>query len=210
MQGRFFDNLPKANLVSQLVHFPIFYIQNSNLSLNKGWLIVSTDVDVGCPELGILNKGKNDREVNDKMSEYEIGKIEEEAFPIILNVFDDFKIPITLAIRGQLTELDSKFMQVLLNSETNHEIGAHGYYHKSFTSLTYNEAKDELDKIYEGMKKYGIKPNSFIFPKNLVHHLDLLEDYDYFCYRGLGGHVNDRMNIDKSGSLYKPIPATIS
>jgi hypothetical protein len=196
-----------SDLISQLSRFFTFSIKGPKTSLEKGMLIVSTDIDVGSSELGILNKGKRDRDVNNRLSEYQIGKIEELSIPLVVKAFDGFGIPITLAVRGQLTEVNSQVMEVLLSSRIKHDIGAHGYYHRRFTLLTHNEAEDELCKVSAGMKEYGLSPETFIFPRNSVAHLDLLEKHKYVCYRGYGNILKDSMNIEKKGKLYNIKPS---
>lgn len=177
------------------------------MSLEKGMLIVSTDIDVGSPELGVINKGKRDRDVNIRLSECQIGKIEELSIPLFVETFDDFGIPITFAVRGQLTEVDSQVLEVLLASRVKHDIGAHGYYHRKFTKLANDEAEDELRLISAGMKEYGLIPRTFIFPANCVAHLDLLAKYKYICYRGDGNLIKDCMYITKCGQLYNVHPS---
>jgi hypothetical protein len=195
-------------LTSQLGHFFVYSFRRPEMSFERAMLIVSTDVDVGSPDLGIINEGKRDRDINSFLSEYQIGRIEEIAIPLILKVFDDFEIPITLAIRGQLTEIDSHVMEILLASQIKHDIGAHGYYHRIFPQLTDHEAEEELVKISAGMKKYNILPETFIFPRNRVAHLDLLEKHKYICYRGVGGgSLGDRMFIEKNGELHNVHPS---
>lgn len=193
--------------VSQLSHFLTYSLRKPKTSLEKGMLIISTDIDVGSPELGFKNGGKRDRDIHLHLSEYQIGKIEELSTPLIIKVFDNFEVPITLAVRGQLTELSSKVLGVLLASKIKHDIGAHGYYHRQFTQLTRNEAEDELCLISTGMKEHGIIPVTFIFPRNCVAHLDLLEKYKYLCYRGDGNFIKDCMHIEKTGNLYNVHPS---
>lgn len=146
-------------------------------------------------------------DVNLRLTESEVGKIEEESLPLFLKMFEEFELPVSLAIRGQLMETDSLFMRNLLASKVNHDVGSHGYYHRQFTDLTAVEAEDELQKISVGMKKYGLTPKTFIFPRNCVAHLDLLEKYGYFCYRGYGSLLKDTMLIEKNGKLYNVHPS---
>jgi hypothetical protein len=202
-----FDFISEFNFISQIGHFFIYSLMRSKMSLEKGMLIVSTDIDVGSPKLGAINKGKRDRDVNIRLSECEIGRIEELSIPLFVEVFDDFGIPITLAVRGQLTEVDSQVLETLLTSHVKHDIGAHGYYHREFTQLTHNEAEDELRMISAGMKEYGVIPRTFIFPRNSVAHLDLLEKYKYICYRSYGSLFRDCMQIEKCGQLYNVHPS---
>lgn len=201
------DSFSGAILISEWCHFFMYSLRKPKMTLEKGMLIISTDIDVGSPELGVVNKGKRDRDVNTSLSEYYVGKIEELSIPLFVETFNDFGVPITLAVRGQLTEVDSQVLEILLASGTKHDIGAHGYYHKKFTQLTHDEAEDELYLISRGMKEYSLIPRTFIFPANCVAHLDLLEKYDYTCYRGYGDMLNDRMCIEKHGELCNVHPS---
>jgi hypothetical protein len=57
------------------------------------------------------------------------------------------------------------------------------------------------------MKKFGIIPRSFVFPRGGVAHLTLLEEYGYKCYRGVGNFMDDCMCIEKQGQLYNVHPS---
>jgi len=177
------------------------------MQLENGMFIISIDVDVGSRELGVINRGENDANVNDRISEYRVGEIEELALPLFVDLFNYFETPVTFAIRGQLTEVDDSILKSLLNCSVKHDIGAHGYYHKRFKNLSHNEAENELNMISVGMKKFGITPRSFVFPRNSVAHLDLLEKYGYKCYRSYGDFMRDCMYIEKQGQLYDIHPS---
>ena len=196
-----------VSFFSQLYHFLAFSIKKPKMQLEKGMLIISIDVDVGSRELGVLNKGKNDENIVKHVSEYRVGEIDEVAFPLFFEAFNDFEIPVTFAIRGQLTEVNNSILDSLLKSSVEHDIGAHGYSHREFTNLSRNEAENELNLISEGMKKIGIIPRSFVFPRNSVAHLDLLERYGYRCYRSVGDFKNDCMYIEKQDRLYNVHPS---
>jgi peptidoglycan/xylan/chitin deacetylase (PgdA/CDA1 family) len=186
---------------SQLAHFLAYSIKKPKMHLNQGMFIVSIDVDVGSKELGVINKGENDLNVNECKSEYRIGAIEENVLPMLVETFDNFEIPVTFAVRGQLTEVNGSVLEVLLRSAVKHDIGAHGYYHKKFTDLSHGEAEEELNMISAGLKKYGVVPRSFVFPANRVAHLDVLGTHGYKCYRGDGGGFRkDSMYIEKSSA----------
>ena len=193
--------------VSQMYHFVVLKLKEPRMRLENGILIISIDVDVGNKELGVINKGKNDANIHRYLSEYSVGEIEERAFSLFIDCFNNFEIPVTFAIRGQLTEVNNSILEVLLKSSVKHDIGSHGYYHRDFTQLSYNEADNELNMISAIMKKFGIVPRSFVFPKNRVAHLDLLEKYGYKCYRSHGGFMNDCMYIEKQGRLYDIHPS---
>lgn len=196
-----------VSFFSQLYHFLAYSITKPKMQLKNGMLIISIDVDVGSRELGLINKGKNDANVHTHLSEYRVGEIEELALPLFVEMFSEFETPVTFAIRGQLTEVDDSVLWLLLKSSVKHDIGAHGYYHREFTNLSRNEAENELNLISAGMKKFGIAPKSFAFPKGSVAHLDLLETYGYKCYRGYGDFMNDCMYIEKQDQLYNIHPS---
>lgn len=193
--------------LSQICHLVAFRLAEPKMQLENGILIISVDVDVGSRELGVINRGKNDANVNRHISEYRVGKIEEAALPLFVEIFDCFEVPVTFAVRGQLTEVNNSVIPLLLKSSVKHDIGTHGYYHRKFTNLSRNEAKNELNMISFGMKKFGIVPKSFVFPVNSVAHLDLLQKYGYKCYRGYGDFMKDCMYIEKYGRLYNIHPS---
>jgi len=177
------------------------------MQLESGVFIISIDVDVGSRELGVINRGRNDENVHGHFSEYRVGEIEELALPLFVEMFNDFEIPVTFAVRGQLTAVNDSILELLLKSSIKHDIGAHGYYHKKFTKISRNEAENELNMISAGMKKFGIVPRSFVFPRGSVAHLNLLERYGYKCYRGYGDLMNDCMYIEKQGQIYNVHPS---
>lgn len=193
-----------ASLFSQLYRFISYSVTKPKMHLEHSMMIISVDVDVGSSQLGVINKGTNDANIVRRMSEYQVGQIEEIAFSLFFEMFNEFETPVTFAIRGQLTEVSNSILELLAKSSVEHDIGAHGYYHKEFTTLSRNEAEKELKMISAGMKKLGITPRSFVFPRNSVAHLDLLEKYGYKCYRG---HDEYAMCIEREGKLYNVHPS---
>ncbi len=192
---------------SQLFHFLVYTVKKPRMQLQNGMFIISIDVDVGSRELGVINRGEKDENVSRRFGERRIGEIEETALPAFVETFNDLEIPVTFAIRGQLTEVNDSVLELLLKSSVKHDIGAHGYYHREFASLSQDEAEGELYLISEGMKKFGIVPESFVFPKNSVGALDLLEKYGYKCFRSYGDFMNDCMCIEKKDGLYDIHPS---
>lgn len=177
------------------------------MQLENGALITSIDVDVGSKEVGVINKGENDANVNNFLSEYSLGEIEERALPLFLDFFNSLEIPVTFALRGQLTEVSVPVLEPLLESNIKHDIGSHGYSHRVFPVLSRTEAESELEMISVGMKKFGIVPRSFVFPKNKVAHLSLLEKYGYRCYRSSSDFRTDAMRVERHGQLYDIHPS---
>jgi len=195
-----FDNY--LSILSQALHYVAFSCRKPATKFDKCVLVFSIDVDVGSQGLGKKNRGKNDRNVNDYLPECVIGSIEEQAVPHILQSFNDLEVPATFALRGQLMEVDNSLIDLILGSPVEHDVGAHGYYHKTFTTLSRVEAEKELEMISKAMKKSGIEPKSFVFPKNKVGHLSLLEKWGYLCFRGCGDFLRDGMYVKKCGDLY--------
>lgn len=194
--------LERLSILSQLCHLIFFALRKPIALLECGALVTSIDIDVGSRMIGEINKGENDANVHGYLTEYRVGEIEEKTIPVLIQFFDQLEIPVTLAFRGQLTETKSAVLERLSRSPIGHDIGAHGYYHKTFTSLSRAEAQNELELISVGMKKFNINPKSFVFPKNQVAHLSLLEKFGYKCYRDEGGLGKDGMYIKKHGQLY--------
>jgi peptidoglycan/xylan/chitin deacetylase (PgdA/CDA1 family) len=196
-----------VSIFSQFYHWTAFASRKPKMRLENGVLITSIDIDVGSKEVGLINKGKNDVNVSDFHSEYDLGKIEEQAFPLFLDFFNSLEIPVTFALRGQSTEVSAPVPDSLLESNSKHDIGAHGYSHRIFTELSATEAESELKMTALGMKKRGIVPKSFVFPKNKVAHLSLLEKHGYKCYRSSGDFRTDSMHVEKHGQLYDIHPS---
>jgi peptidoglycan/xylan/chitin deacetylase (PgdA/CDA1 family) len=194
------------SLVSQLYHFVAFRLKPT-MQFEKSMLIISIDIDVGSRLLGLVNEGKNDANVNDHFSEYALGEIEEMALPLFADLFENVAVPATFAVRGQLLDCDSSAIELLIDSSVKHDIGSHGYSHLSFLNLSCEGADNELRAISIGMKKLGIIPRSFVFPRNGVAHLNLLENYGYKCYRSFGNFIHDSMRIEKHGALYNICPS---
>lgn len=190
------------SVLSQTAHYMIFSCKKPLATFDKGLLIFSIDIDVGSQELGEKNRGMNDRNVHNYLPESVIGRIEEQSVPFFLQAFDDLEVPVTFALRGQLVEVDNVIIDTILGSPIEHDIGAHGYSHRTFSTLSRIEAEKELEMIAKGMKKFGIKPKSFVFPRQMVAHLQLLEKWEYACFRDNGNLLRDGMYVKKCGNLY--------
>ncbi len=198
--------MERFSTLSQLCHLAAFTLKRPDTQLKCGVLVTSIDVDVGSSRLGKRNKGKNDKNVHFFLSERYVGEVEEKTVPVLNQFFTDRAIPVTFAVRGQLIEVETSILEQLLDSPSEHEIAAHGYYHLNFTTLTQAEAENELEMIFVGFQKFGVRPTSFVFPRNKVAHLDLLERFGYESYRDRGGLRRDGMFVRKNGLLYDVHP----
>ena len=201
------NGLGLGDTLSSFVHYLFYKSRKPRMQLERALLIVSVDVDVGNKEIGVINKGKNDVNVHDRFSEYAVGAMEEQALPLIIDFFNALDIPVSFGIRGQLLEVDTSILDLLLKSSVQHDIGSHGYYHRDFASLSCKDAETELTLVSAAMRRLGISPKSFIFPRGGVAHLELLEKFGYKCYRGCGNLMNDGMYIEKNGRLYDIHPS---
>jgi len=197
------------SFLSGSYHSVLFETRGRISPFENGMLIISIDVDVGSKELGLINQGKNDRNVSSRLSEYEVGEIEEAALPEFIELFERQEVPATFAIRGQLTEVHGSALETLAKSKVKHDIGAHGYYHRKFGNLSYDQAEAEIKMISHGMQEFGLTPKSFIFPSNSVTHLELLEKYGYECYRDYSNFLHDSMCIKKHGELWEVHPSLL-
>ncbi len=195
--------------ISQLLHFIRYRgadLYRSASGFDKGVLITSIDLDVGSRRLAIANNGRNDAYVNDRLSEYEVAKIEEVALPLFMSLFERLHMPVTIAVRGQLLEIDENAIAPILQASVKHDVASHGYSHKSFPDLSRTEAENELSMTSIFMSRLGIVPKSFIFPKNKIAHLSLLEKYGYKCYRDRGNLFRDGLFIRKHNQLFDVHP----
>jgi hypothetical protein len=196
------------SLVSQMVHMVTFHLEKPKTHFDSAMLIFSVDVDAGSGKLGLINDGKNDANVHKCFSEFQIGEVEERALPVFIDSFNTFEVPATFAIRGQIAEVDNSAIELLLDSPVKHDIAAHGYSHRNFQSLTKEEVEDELRKISNSLSVFGKPPQSFVFPRNIICHLGVLEKFKYKCYREASeGWLSDHMSIEKKGELYSIQPS---
>lgn len=198
---------PIQSFVSQAGHLIRYKLEKPKIKLDTGMLIMSIDVDVGNKELGKVNRGKNDANVNRSSSEYHIGTIEELALPIFVSLFEEYEVPVTFAVRGQWLEFPNLALDYLLRSSIKHDIGAHGYTHRRFGNLSQEEADIELAKISNAMKTHSITPVSFVFPGNVIAYLNILPKYGYTCYREYGDLLKDGMYIGRHDCLWDIHPS---
>jgi peptidoglycan/xylan/chitin deacetylase (PgdA/CDA1 family) len=71
----------------------------------------------------------------------------------------------------------------ILESKIEHEIACHSFSHTDFSKCSRKVALAEVRKCKEVMKDLGIEPKSFIFPKNKIGHLDILEQEGFTTFR---------------------------
>jgi peptidoglycan/xylan/chitin deacetylase (PgdA/CDA1 family) len=74
-------------------------------------------------------------------------------------------------------------IDMLLNQKMKHEIAFHGYSHRTFNSMSREEAEVEIQEFIRVASRKGIVAKSIVFPRNKVGHLDLFQKYGFLCYR---------------------------
>lgn len=69
--------------------------------------------------------------------------------------------------------------------EAGHEVGAHGFTHAIFgdPGCSREAARSELAHIVAAAEALGFRPRSFVFPRNLPGHLELLAEAGFTCWR---------------------------
>lgn len=117
---------------------------------------------------------------------------------IIKNLLEKLKkynIPVTWAIVGKMFEQPKQnFVNndlwygadiiQLIKSYKIHEIASHSYSHPVFTELSRKEAREELINCQKISGESGFAFKSFVYPRNKIKYLDLLEKFKYKAYRG--------------------------
>lgn len=75
------------------------------------------------------------------------------------------------------------------SSGVNHEIGLHGYTHMIMgaSGCSREAARSEIKMAVQTANKAGIEPDTYIFPRNRIGHLGLLDEFDISVYRGVDG-----------------------
>ena len=71
----------------------------------------------------------------------------------------------------------------LLRSNVNFEIGCHSFSHPPFNKIGENQAQYELKKSEKLARNWGIKLESFTFPRNEEGHKKMLSEFGYKAYR---------------------------
>ena len=76
-------------------------------------------------------------------------------------------------------------IEMILNSKVKHEIACHSFSHCDFSEKnSYPELIEaELDASEQAMRKFGVKPETFIFPANQYGNFDLLKKFGYTTIR---------------------------
>jgi hypothetical protein len=94
------------------------------------------------------------------------------------------------------------FVQRLSKAQPAQDLGVHGGLSHLIWSdpLTSVEvARRELVGGIRALKESGIVPRAFVFPRNLVTHLDVLASQHIRCYRGRASNLSEKLGFNLAG-----------
>ncbi|WP_026893797.1 polysaccharide deacetylase family protein [Clostridiisalibacter paucivorans] len=87
----------------------------------------------------------------------------EEYLPKMFEIFEENNIHITFFVTGKWAEKNTDLL--IKMKELGHEIGSHGYSHKDYGNLNYEENRNEIKKANDIiMEKTGLEPVFFAPP----------------------------------------------
>lgn len=154
--------------------------QKEIIYLNKGVFCLSFDFE--------LLYGRSNSQ---KESYKNRAKKVEIILPMLLNILEENEIGATWAVVGKLH--NNKLTQ-LISKTSFQEIGSHTYSHQYFDLIKKDQAEFEIAESIKVLKKYQ-KIKSFVFPKNKIKFLDLLNKHDVKIYRDRNILTNSILQI---------------
>jgi peptidoglycan/xylan/chitin deacetylase (PgdA/CDA1 family) len=115
-----------------------------------------------------------------------------------LDLFEKYSVPATWAVVGKLFYEHPELLASIRESGVKHEIGYHSFSHIRFSQASRDAAEKELKEGLKIQDEFGVTFRSFVFPENMIGHVDLLPEYGFSIYRGLnnaGASVNKSLPI---------------
>ena len=116
----------------------------------------------------------------------------------LLDLFEKYSVPATWAIVGKLFYEHPAILASIRESAIEHEIGYHSFSHIRFSQASRAAAETELKEGLKIQDEFGLRFKSFVFPENMIGHVDLLWGYGFSIYRGpnnAGASVNKSLPI---------------
>lgn len=85
----------------------------------------------------------------------------------------------------------------LRSCETAQEIGLHGATHMQLgaAGCSRRNAAEELERAVETLRELGVEPESFVFPRNDVGHVDALAEHGIRTYRGVDARWYEQSSV---------------
>ena len=107
----------------------------------------------------------------------------------LLELFDRYHVPVTWAMVAAMLDRASakgrpgdeaswyapEIIERIRAAKTPHEIGSHGGRHVDYDRMSTDEANDDLAFIKQVHRDNALALDSFVFPRNAIGHLDLLD-----------------------------------
>ncbi|MCC6004456.1 MAG: polysaccharide deacetylase family protein [Thermofilum sp.] len=157
------------------------------IELDKGIFIISIDTEFAWGFIDMLNTNLARKYLNiiKKRSRTNILKI--------LKISEELNIPITFGFVGRLLLDDDQsrnsvwyardVFQQVLSSRVEHEIACHSFSHIDFSRCSREEAQQDIRMCKRVMKNFGVDPVSFLYPRNRIGYLDILEKEGFKTFR---------------------------
>jgi peptidoglycan/xylan/chitin deacetylase (PgdA/CDA1 family) len=101
---------------------------------------------------------------------------------------------------------------LIRNANPGHDVGSHGFSHIPFDEpgVSIEVARAEVAESSRLLRAAGHEGVSFVFPKNGVHHREVLAEHQFACYRGIERrwHQHSHPIVRKVGHLLDQALAT--
>lgn len=75
-------------------------------------------------------------------------------------------------------------VEKILSNPVKHEIGCHSFSHVRFSECSREVADAEIKESIKLARQFGITFESFVFPENMLGHIDVLKENGFKIYRG--------------------------
>lgn len=96
-------------------------------------------------------------------------------------------------------------------ADVDHEIASHTFSHVLFGSDTSERlARAELELSREAAEPFDVDLRSFVFPRNSVGHRELLAEYGFQSYRGVGPPGPNRLEKLAAATVGEPHPQLVT
>jgi len=116
----------------------------------------------------------------------------------LIDLFDRHEIRATWAIVAALLDEDSAksrpgstkcwhapdIIERLVGARTRHEIGSHSGKHVYFGEITAAQAREDLDYMRAVHRANDLPHRSFVYPRNVIGHMDLVAQAGLYTFRG--------------------------
>lgn len=137
-----------------------------------------------------------------------------EGWTTLVELLDEYDVPATWAVVGHLLRDDCagetypddgvcpcehspalrrrghrygpELVASVRAAAADHELAAHSFSHVEFDRVSKDRARAEVVRSLEVAREHDIELRSFVFPRNRVHHRDVLAEWGFTSYRGVG------------------------